>query len=157
LATVLLASGTGCRSSIDAFGANPAYARHAAENTFAAMAFRFYEVQRDSNFNRSRNLMGQYALIPSRLFRDSTLWNVFPPDSSRTLLVGATFTGNHYTFTANRQAPHPRARRPAPCAQPQVARRRQRMVHHGRTRHRTATPAAIGAVIMASTAAEDGR
>ena len=109
LATVLLASGTGCRSSIDAFGANPAYARHAAENAFAAMAFRFYEIQRDSNFNRARNLMGQYALIPSRLFRDSTLWNVFPPDSSRTLLVGATFTGNHYTFTASRQAPHPRA------------------------------------------------
>ena len=76
---------------------------------FAAFAYRFYEVRRDSAFNRARNLMGQYALIPSRLFRDSTLWNTRPPDSSRTLLVSATFTDNRYTFAANPRAPHPRS------------------------------------------------
>ena len=109
LATVLLSFGTGCQSSIDAFGTSPAYARHAAENTFAAFAYRFYEVERDSSFNRARNLMGQYALIPSRLFRDSSLWNVRPSDSTRTLIVGAAFANNHYRFAPNRHAPPPRA------------------------------------------------
>ncbi|HEY5546730.1 MAG TPA: hypothetical protein VIK50_11825 [Gemmatimonadaceae bacterium] len=159
LATLLLAASASCRASIDAFGADPAYARHVAENTFAAFAFRFYQVTRDSNFNRSRNLMGQYALIPSRLYRDTALWNVFPADSSRTLLVGAAFTGNRYTFTANRQAPHPRA----------LGDQRHAlnlkwlgggeyewftMVDHAIG---TATPAAIGAVIMATLTAAEGR
>jgi hypothetical protein len=109
LATMLLLFTTGCKASIDAFGANPSYARYAAENTFAAFAYRFYEVRRDSSFNRARELMGQYALIPSRIFRDSSLWNVLPSDSTRTLIVGAAFTNNHYRFAGNRQAPPPRA------------------------------------------------
>lgn len=109
LATVLLSFGTGCQASIDAFGTSPAYARHVADNLFAAFAYRFYEVRRDSSFHRARELMGQYALIPARLFRDSTLWNVFPADSSRTLLVNASFVDNHYLFAANPVAPHPRS------------------------------------------------
>src|SRR5688572_15386177 len=107
MATLLIAT-AGCKASIDAFGANPAYARHAAENTFAAFAYRFYEVRRDPNFNRARNLMGQYALIPSRLLRDSSLWNVRTSDSARTLIVSATFTNNRYRFAANTEAPPPR-------------------------------------------------
>ena len=109
LATVLLSFVTGCQASIDAFGTRPAYARHVAENLFAAFAYRFYEVRRDSSFHRARELMGQYALIPSRLFRDSTLWNVFPADSSRTLLVNGSFDNDRYLFAANPNAPHPRA------------------------------------------------
>lgn len=109
LALSLLALAAGCRASIDAFGANPASARHAADHAFAAFAFRFYDVQRDSSFDRARTLMGQYALIPSRLHRDSTLWNGGSLDSTRTLSVGATFANNHYSFTANAKAPPPRA------------------------------------------------
>jgi hypothetical protein len=101
--------GSGCMASIDAFGTSPRYARAAAENTFAAFAYRFYEVRREPSFNRARELMGQYALVPSKLYRDSTLWNVTSPDSSRTLIVGATFADNHYTFAATAQARPPRA------------------------------------------------
>jgi hypothetical protein len=99
----------GCRSSIDAFGINPAQARAAAENAFASFAFRFYEVRREPSFNRARELMGQYALIPGRLYRDSSLWNVTTPDSTHTLIVGASFANNQYTFAANPQAPPVRA------------------------------------------------
>ncbi|HEX6314794.1 MAG TPA: hypothetical protein VFZ73_08045 [Gemmatimonadaceae bacterium] len=109
LAAAILAVLPGCQASIDAFGSNPAQARHVAENLFAAFAYRFYEVRRDASFNRARELMGQYALIPSRLYRDSTLWNVFPADSSRTLLVNASFDNNRYLFAANPNAPHPRS------------------------------------------------
>jgi hypothetical protein len=109
LVLAALALLTGCQASIDGFSTNPAQARHVAENLFVAFAYRFYEVRRDSSFNRARELMGQYALIPSRLFRDSSLWNVFPADSSRTLLVNASFDNNRYLFAANPNAPHPRA------------------------------------------------
>src|SRR5687767_15046520 len=75
-AALLAPTAAGCRASIDAFGTSPAQARAAAENAFAAFAYRFYEVRREPSFNRARELMGQYALMPSRLYRDSTLWNV---------------------------------------------------------------------------------
>ena len=98
-----------CKASIDAFGTTPSHARAAAENTFAAFAYRFYEVRREPNFERARKLMGEFALIPSRLYRDTTLWNVTTPDSTRTLIVGASFADNRYTFAANAQASPPRA------------------------------------------------
>lgn len=98
-----------CRASIDAFGSNPVYARHAADHFLAGFAYRFYAVRRDSNFHRARELMGQYALVPSRLYRDSSLWNLFPADSSRALIVGAAFVNGNYTFAANAQAPAPLA------------------------------------------------
>ena len=109
MATFLLPIAISCKASIDAFGPTPAYARHAADNAFAAFAYRFYDVRRDSTFARAREQMGRYALIPSGIFKDSTIWNVFAPDSSRTLLVSATFANNHYTYTASPHAPHPRA------------------------------------------------
>jgi hypothetical protein len=109
LTALVSIGGTGCKASIDAFGTSPAYARAAAENTFAAFAYRFYQVRREPSFHRARELMGQHALIPSRLYRDSTLWNVSTPDSTRTLIVGGSFAANHYTFAANAQAPTPRA------------------------------------------------
>jgi hypothetical protein len=108
LATALLAM-PGCQPTIDALGPDPTTARRNADHAFAAFAYRFYEVDRDSSFNRARTLMGQYALIPSRLHRDSTLWNGQRHDSTRTITVGASFANNHYTFAANRQAPPPRA------------------------------------------------
>jgi hypothetical protein len=108
-AALLALTGSGCRASIDAFGTNPAQARAAAENAFAAYAYRFYEVRREPSFQRARELMGQYALMPSRLFRDSSLWNASSADSTKTLIVGASFANNQYTFAANRQAPPVRA------------------------------------------------
>jgi hypothetical protein len=104
-AALLALTAPGCRASIDAFGTSPAQARAAAENAFAAFAYRFYEVRREPSFERARELMGQYALMPSRVYRDSTLWNVSSPDSTKTLIVGASFADNQYTFASNRQAP----------------------------------------------------
>jgi hypothetical protein len=109
LSALLAVNAAGCKASIDAFGTSPSYARAAADNAFAAFAYRFYQVEREPAFDRARELMGQYALIPSRLYRDSTLWNVTRPDSSRTLIVSASFDGNHYNFAGNAQAPPPGA------------------------------------------------
>jgi hypothetical protein len=109
LPLLLTLAGSGCRGSIDAFASSPAAARQAADHAFAGFAYRFYNVSRDSAFERARNLMAQYALIPSRIYRDSTLWNATRPDSSRTLIVRAAFAGDSYRFAADRAAPLPRA------------------------------------------------
>ena len=158
LALLLVVSGTACRASIDALGADAARARHAAESMFAGFAYRFYGVTRDSAFENARTTMGQYALIPSRLYRDSTIWND-RADSSRILVVGATFTDNRYVFTANPRAPAPRA----------LGDERHRLtlkslgggdyewftqVDHAIG---SAKPAAIGAAIMATLTAAEGR
>jgi hypothetical protein len=52
LALLLVVSGTACRASIDALGADAARARHAAESMFAGFAYRFYGVTRDSAFEK---------------------------------------------------------------------------------------------------------
>jgi hypothetical protein len=109
LATILLLTGAGCKASIDALGSNPSTARHVADNAFAGFAYRFYNLRRDSSFARARTLMGRNALIPSRLYQDSTIWNVTSPDSSRSLIVGGAFADNRYTFAGNSQAPPPRS------------------------------------------------
>ena len=158
LALLLVVSGTACRASIDALGADAARTRHAAESMFAGFAYRFYGVTRDSAFENARTTMGQYALIPSRLYRDSTIWND-RADSSRILVVGATFTDNRYVFTANPRAPAPRA----------LGDERHTLtlkslgggdyewftqVDHAIG---SAKPAAIGAAIMATLTAAEGR
>lgn len=101
-ATALVA----CRSSIQPFGDTPAEARYVADHVIAGLAYRVFNVQRDSQFQRARALMGQHALIPSRLYRDSSLWNDFG-DSSRTLHVRGEFLGDAYRFAADLRAPHP--------------------------------------------------
>lgn len=87
-------------------GANTAQARYVADHAFAGFAFRFFNVQRDSQFHRARTLMGQYALIPSRLYRDSSLWNS-GHDSTRTLLVRGEFLDTAYRFVADPRVPYP--------------------------------------------------
>ena len=158
LALLLASSGTACRASIDAFGADAARARYAAQTLFAGFAYRFYGVTRDSAFERARKEMGEYALIPSRLYRDSTIWND-RADSSRTLVVGATFTDNRYLFKANPQTPAPRALGDERHALT------LRWLGGGDYEWFTqvdhvigsAKPAAIGAAIMATLTAAEGR
>jgi len=158
LALLLVVSGTACRASIDAFGADAARARHAAETLFAGFAYRFYGVTRDSAFENARTTMGQYALIPSRLYRDSTIWND-RADSARILVVGATFTDNRYRFTTNPRAPAPRALGDERHALTLKSLGGGDYEWFTQVDHAvgSAKPAAIGAAIMATLTAAEGR
>lgn len=149
---------TGCRGSIAPFGESPELARYAADHAFAGFAYRFYNVARDSQFQRARTLMGQHALVPSRLFRDSTLWIRFG-DSTRTLLVRGDFTPDGYRFTAD----------PAPPEPGNLGQERHTLDlrWHGGGDYEwdlfvehaigPATPAAIAAAILATLTAAEGR
>lgn len=107
LAVLIALSGlTSCRVAVDRLAGDPLQARYQADHALAGFAFRFFNVQRDSQFHVARTLMGQYALIPSRLYRDSTLWNS-GHDSTRTLLVRGEFLDTAYRFAADPRAPYP--------------------------------------------------
>jgi hypothetical protein len=98
---------TGCRGAIPPWGTSPESAKRNADNTFAAFAFRFYNVQRDPKFATARPRMARYALIPSRIFNDTAVWSVMGPDSARTLFLHGAMTEKGYLFTARGAAPYP--------------------------------------------------
>lgn len=98
-----------CRNAIPPWGAGPAEARRNADNAFAAFSYRFTNVQRDRKFAAARPKMGRYALIPARLYRDSSLWTLHDaPDSSQAIYLDATWENGRYSFTSRTDAPYPR-------------------------------------------------
>lgn len=103
-AVAALTAGAACQASIDAFGHTPDAARRAADAAFAGFAYRFYNVQRDSAFESTRRLMGRHALIPGRLFRDTTLWSA-SSDSARSFFVRSWYENETYHFARASQFP----------------------------------------------------
>ncbi len=99
---------TGCRSSILALGSDTEGARRNAGDIFDAFALRFDSVQRDSSFDSARRLMARYALIPSRLFADTSVWTIVDSAANaRAIFVRAFHDGQHYRFIPGTTAPYP--------------------------------------------------
>lgn len=102
IATLLAVAGStalsGCSDSPAAFGPNAATARHHAEELFLGFQERFTRVERSPAFANARVKLGRAALIPSRVYDDSSVWSSLAPDSTRTLTVGGHYTGDHYIF-----------------------------------------------------------
>lgn len=82
-------------------------AKRNVDNTFAAFAFRFYNVQRDAKFGVARTRMGRHALVPSRIFNDTAVWSAGDPDSVRVLYVQGALTDRGYLFSARSAAAYP--------------------------------------------------
>ena len=98
-----------CKNAVPAWGTTALDARLNADNAFAAFAMRFTNVQRDAKFSAARPLMGKYALIPARLYRDSSIWTIHDaPDSSQGLYLDASFENGRYSFASRPVAPYPR-------------------------------------------------
>lgn len=101
--------GSSCQKAIPAWGNNLAEAKRNAEQLFGAFAQRFNNVQRDAKFTRARPLLGSYALVPGRLYRDTSLWTIQnSSDSSQGLYLEAGFDGTRYFFASRDVAPYPR-------------------------------------------------
>lgn len=87
---------------------SPADARRDADNALAAFSLRFSNVQRDARFAAARTRMGRYALAPSTLYRDSSLWTIRDaPDSSQAIYLEATSEGTRYMFRSRTNASYP--------------------------------------------------
>jgi hypothetical protein len=98
----------GCREAVLPFGSTLDQAKRNADNAFAAFAFRFYNVTRDPKFAAARPRMARFALIPSKIFGDTSIWNVdSPSDSSRALVLHGTFDGGRYLISARPSVPSP--------------------------------------------------
>ena len=108
LATLAAAGLTACRGAPAAFGAAPLQARANASDFFSGLAFRFVNVQRAPKFAAGRQKLGRFALSPSRLYGDTSVWTTVPPnDGPRFLELEGTPQPSAYLFT-------PRAGTPAP-------------------------------------------
>jgi hypothetical protein len=99
-ATLLIASATACRDVAPAFGTTPAAARVNADGLFGGIAQRFTNVERSPKFLVGRGKLGHYALTPSVIYNDTSVWTAWAADSTRTLTIDGEFSNNRYLFTA---------------------------------------------------------
>lgn len=100
MACALIGALGGCRDAVLAWGPSLDRAKRHADNALAGFAFRFHNVQRSPKFEAARPKMARSALIPSRIFNDTSIWTVTEADdSSRALYLNGSFTHNRYLFT----------------------------------------------------------
>lgn len=62
------------------------------------MTIRYTQPVRDAKFEHARNELNRNALVPSRIFDDSTVWTGMPSPVLRALFVQGGLEGTHYEF-----------------------------------------------------------
>ncbi|HJP87270.1 MAG TPA: hypothetical protein VJ852_14860 [Gemmatimonadaceae bacterium] len=83
LTVVAAIATTACRESAAAFGPSLASARQNADEFFYSVGSRFTSIQRPQRILRARAQFGHYALTPSGVYNDTTIWLSIGPDSAR--------------------------------------------------------------------------
>jgi hypothetical protein len=73
-------------------------ARANADALFGGLATRFDNVQRAPKFYQARSKLGRYALSPSGVYGDTSVWTTVGADSTRTLTLLGTHTPTGYLF-----------------------------------------------------------
>ena len=73
-------------------------ARANADALFGGLATRFDNVQRAPKFYQARSKLGRYALSPSGVYSDTSVWTALGRDSTRTLTLLGTHTPTGYLF-----------------------------------------------------------
>ena len=106
----LLACGTGisaCRGVPNALGSDRRSARVNADAMFEGLANRFDNVQRAPKFFKARSKLGRFALSPSGVYGDTSVWTSAGADSTRTLTLLGSHTPGGYVFTPRASVPVP--------------------------------------------------
>ncbi len=96
LATFAIASSTACRAVTLAYSAEPSVARAHADALLSAFEARFTRVTLSPRFAHARDRIARYALAPSKLARDTSLWTGMrstPLGAERDLELSAGLTG----------------------------------------------------------------
>jgi hypothetical protein len=89
----------GCADVPTAFGPTPAQAKANAYGLFGAFVKRFTNVERTPRYARAREMLLHYALTPSEVYGDTSIWTSSGPDGYRTLFGNATFRDGRYIFS----------------------------------------------------------
>ena len=95
-----LAAVTSCREVAPAFGPNIPLARQNAEEFFYSVGSRFTNIQRPQRVIRARAQFGHYALTPSGVYNDTSVWLATGPDSARLFGDDGIFAVDRYIVTA---------------------------------------------------------
>jgi len=88
-----------CREVAPAFGPNIPFARQNAEEFFYSVGSRFTNIQRPQRILRARQQFGHYALTPSGVYNDTTIWLSIGPDSARLFGDEGHFAVDRYIVT----------------------------------------------------------
>jgi len=95
-AAALIAGCASCGDTLLSAGPSPALAESHADQLFESFAARFNAVELAPKYEAARLKLAQSALVPSRVFDDTTVWEIRPSPTSRALYVNGTTAGNHY-------------------------------------------------------------
>lgn len=95
-----------CRDAAPAFGATRQAAQANADGFFGGLAARFTNVTRTPRFAAARPKLSRYALAPSRVFNDTSVWTA-SAGATRTLTLSGRLRANRYVFDASTTAPVP--------------------------------------------------
>ncbi|HEY7234972.1 MAG TPA: hypothetical protein VH539_12535 [Gemmatimonadaceae bacterium] len=106
LATLALPA-TACRQALRGLGPSGAALERNADQLFGAFVIRYTQVARDHKYELARNQLNRNALVPSRVFDDTTIWTSMPSPVLRALLVEGTEQGGRYEFTSRAAVPRP--------------------------------------------------
>jgi hypothetical protein len=106
-ALLLLVAGStaiagGCAETFKGIATSPAVSQAQADQLFTAIATRFDDVEIGPRYDFSRVKLGQSALVPSRIFDDTLVWESRPTPSARLLAISGDFTGGRYRVERQR-------------------------------------------------------
>jgi hypothetical protein len=99
-AIALFSSLAACRQVAPAFGPNIPLARQNAEEFFFSIGSRFTNIQRPPRIIHARTQFGHYALTPSGIYNDTSIWLAVGPDSARVFGDEGQFAYDRYVVTA---------------------------------------------------------
>lgn len=96
-----------CRDASGALGTSPAEARTHANDMFRGLGVRFVNVQRAPKFATGRLKLERYALSPSKIIDDTSVWTSRPAAQTSLLELEGSQTATGYLFAPRAGAPTP--------------------------------------------------
>jgi hypothetical protein len=109
-AAVIVALAAACSDTLRGAGPSPALAESHADQLFDAIATRFNQVELAPKYDAARVRLAQSALVPSRIFDDTVVWEARPSPALRLLYVSGTMAPNGRYHLDPRPALTPPAR-----------------------------------------------
>jgi len=108
-----LALATACRGSVAHLVGTTDGSPAPADQLFAAFAHRFTDVHRDAKVEAARDKLAHGALIPSRVFDDTTVWSTIVSSDARVFAYrGGAVNGQYRMVAMPSGAPPPRPATP---------------------------------------------
>ncbi|HVX40241.1 MAG TPA: hypothetical protein VHB25_11765 [Gemmatimonadaceae bacterium] len=95
-AAILTLGTTACRDTLRVAGPSPATAESRADQLFAAFATRFDSPLLSPRYDVARVKLAGSALVPSRIFDDTTIWLSRPSPTLRLVYVSGTHANGRY-------------------------------------------------------------